>query len=119
MVKFGVIKSESYNSSNFNSVLNFTEVTCNSVKYMMCKAFFQYIEEDLFTYTFDSYKGYTAWLESGVDTTIIKVSYDWENELAYITISDTNFPGPYEFECTEEWTSEECQAAINEKFGIE
>lgn len=52
-----------------------------------------------------------------VNTEITGVKYDWKDEKAYITIADTNFPGPHEFDCTEPWTEQDCINAINSKFG--
>ena len=51
-----------------------------------------------------------------INTEILKVEYDWNNEKAYITIADTNFPGPHEFDCIGTWTEQDCINAINSKF---
>jgi len=53
-----------------------------------------------------------------VDTTIVSVNYDWNNDKAYITIADENYPEPIEFDCDSNWTIEDCQNAINSKFNI-
>jgi hypothetical protein len=54
-----------------------------------------------------------------IDTEIVAVNYNWQDEKAYITIADPYQPGPHEFECTEEWTIDECEAAIAGKFATE
>lgn len=51
-----------------------------------------------------------------VDTTITKVEYDWNNNKAYITIADLYRSGPHEFDCDSNWTTTDCQNAINSKF---
>jgi predicted alternative tryptophan synthase beta-subunit len=51
-----------------------------------------------------------------INKEIEKVEYDWNNEKAYITIADTNFPGPHEFNCTGTWDEQDCVNAISSKF---
>lgn len=47
---------------------------------------------------------------------IIGVTYDWLNSKCIIQIADEFFP-THEFNCTEEWSSVDCQAAINSLLG--
>lgn len=54
-----------------------------------------------------------------VDKNIIDVKYDWQQMKAYITIADQFRPGPHEFDCDSDWTTDDCQNAINSKFNIE
>ncbi len=118
VTRFAVIKTDNFDSSKYNDVVqnNFKDITQDGISYKMIHAFSKYIDDYDFDYVFDDLDSYNTWLESGVDTTITKVQYDWENDVAYITIADTNFPGPHEFECTDEWTIEDCQTAIDGKF---
>ncbi len=118
--KIAVIQTVNFDASNYSEVIQdkFVDITQNETAYKKLFAFNNYIDDYDFDFVFDSIDGYEAWLLEGVDTTITKVAYDWENDKAYITIADTNFPGPHEFDCTEEWTIEDCQNAINEKFNI-
>ncbi len=51
-----------------------------------------------------------------INTTIENVIYNWNTQKAYITIADIYRPGPYEFDCTEDWISEDCQNAIDNYF---
>jgi hypothetical protein len=51
-----------------------------------------------------------------VDTTIKSVRYDWDNNKAYILIADEDYPDEIEFDCTTDWTTQDCQNAINSKF---
>lgn len=64
----------------------------------------------------ETYEGYLFFIENGINTSITNVEYDWNNEKAYITIADTNFPGPHEFDCITTWTEQDCIDAINSKF---
>ena len=43
---------------------------------------------------------------------IIGVIYDWERSKAIITIADEFFP-THEFDCTGDWTTQDCINAIN------
>lgn len=51
-----------------------------------------------------------------INKTILDVKYDWQQMKAYITIADQFRPGPYEFDCQHDWSSQDCIDAINSKF---
>ena len=117
MVKYALIKSANFIPENYSEVIRdkFQGVIQNGIEYKMIFCFEKYINEH-FDFVFDSWGGYQEWLGQGVNKTITNVRYDWDNEKAYITIADTNFPGPHEFECSETWTDQDCIDAINSKF---
>lgn len=118
--KIGIIKTVNFNPENYSEVVrnSFKHTIQSGISYKVLTAFDHYFNE-YFDLIFESNEGYQKWLESGIDKTIIKVEYDWKDSIALITIADTNFPGPHEFECTEEWTIADCENAIKSKFGIE
>ncbi len=118
VAKYAVIETSNFTESNYSDVIQgkFSTITVAGVEYQMIHAFAKYIDDYYFDYVFEDLDSYNTWLESGVDTTITKVEYDWENDKAYITIADTNFPGPYSFDCNEEWTINDCQQAIEDSF---
>lgn len=117
MVKIGVIKSDNFNPENYSEVVrnSFKEVIQSGINYKVLTAFDHYFNE-YFDLIFESNEGYQKWLESGVDKTITKVEYDWNNNLALISIADTNFQGTHEFDCVGTWTEQDCINAINSKF---
>ncbi|MGV8828258.1 MAG: hypothetical protein ACWA6U_08040 [Breznakibacter sp.] len=120
MVKIGVISSGKYIPENYMEVIRpyFMEIITGGQKYMMVRAFpaQKYIDGFPFDLVFENHEGYEKWLSEGVDGTIKKVEYNWEEMTASITIADTNFPGPHIFQCTTTWTETDCQAAIEAKF---
>ncbi|MBI9064886.1 MAG: hypothetical protein JEZ14_23065 [Marinilabiliaceae bacterium] len=118
MVKIGVISSMSFNTDNFDEIVKgaFIDIIQQGKSYKVLYAFEQYITGYSFDYVFDTHDSYDQWLAYGIDKTICKVEYDWTINKALITIVDTNFPGPHEFECTGTWTAVDCQNAINSKF---
>src|SRR5690554_2773480 len=117
VVKTGIIKTENFTPENYSEVVrySFVDVTQGGVKYKSLTAFEHYFNNN-FEHVFDTLEDYQEWLEKGVNKTITNVKYDWNNEKAYITIADTNFPGPHEFDCTATWTEQDCIDAINQKF---
>src|SRR5690554_3739519 len=115
--KTGIIKAANFNPENYSEVVRdkFQDVTQNGIEYKMIFCFEKYINEH-FDVVFDTREGYEKWLREGVNKAITNVKYDWNNEKAYITIADTNFPGPHEFDCQTTWTDQDCIDAINSKF---
>ena len=114
MVKYALIKSANFIPENYSEIIRdkFQDVTQNGVEYKTLFCFVKYINEH-FDFVFNTQEDYEKWLKDGVDKTITNVKYDWNNEKAYITIADTNFPGPHEFDCTTIWTEQDCINAIN------
>ena len=115
--KTGIIKAVNFNPENYSEVVrdSFTDVIQGGEDYKVLTAFEHYFNEN-FEHVFDTLERYQEWLEKGVNKTITNVKYDWNNEKAYITIADTNFPGPHEFDCQTTWTEQDCIDAINSKF---
>lgn len=120
MVKIGVKKTENFSLDDYPEIIQsyFVDVIQDEIEYKKVAAFDKYIDNSLFDYVFESTEAYQTWLKEGVNATITKVEYDWENEKAYITIADLYNPGPHEFNCDETWTTEDCETAINNKFNI-
>lgn len=116
-IKIGIIKAANFNPENYSEVVrySFVDVTQGGIAYKMIFCFEKYINEH-FDFVFDTREDYERWLEKGVNKAITDVKYDWNNEKAYITIADTNFPGPHVFECTKTWAVRDCINAINSKF---
>ena len=117
MVKYALIKSANFIPENYSEVIRdrFQDVTQNGIEYKMIFCFEKYIDEH-FDFVFDSWDGYQEWLEKGVNKAIVNVQYDWIEHKAYITIADTNFPGPHVFDCQTTWTDQDCINAINKRF---
>ena len=115
--KTGIIKAINFNPENYSEVVrnSFTDVIQGGEDYKVLTAFEHYFNEH-FDHVFDTAEGYQEWLENGVDKEIVNVQYDWIEHKALITIADTNFPGPHEFECSETWTDQDCINAINKRF---
>ena len=115
--KIGIIKAVNFNPENYSEVVrdSFVDVIQGGENYKVLTAFEHYFNEN-FDHVFDTAEGYQAWLEKGVDKEIVNVQYDWIEHKAYITIADTNFPGPHVFDCQTTWTDQECINAINSKF---
>ena len=115
--KTGIIKAANFNPENYSEVVrdSFQDIIQNGIEYKMIFCFEKYVNEN-FDHVFDTLEGYQVWLEKGVNKTITNVKYDWNNEKALITIADTNFPGPHEFDCTTTWTDQDCIDAINKRF---
>lgn len=118
MVKTAVIQFSKFNISQYSEIIqsDFKTTVVGDVEYKYITAFAHYIDNYPFDFVFDSHEGFHEWLKSGLDKEIVNVQYDWNNDKAYITIADTNFPGPHEFDCTETWTEQDCINAINTKF---
>lgn len=118
MVKTAAIQSDKFNISNYIEIIqnNFKTTVVGGLEYKYITAFAHYIDVYSFDFVFNSQEGFQEWLRSGVNKEIVNVQYDWKNLKAYITIADVNFPGPHEFECTSEWTTQTCEEHINQKF---
>jgi len=118
MVKTAAIQASKFNALQYSEIIQngFKTTTVGGVEYKYITAFAHYIDGFPFDFVFDSQEGFQEWLKSGVKKEIVKVQYDWENLKAFITIADVNFPGPHEFDCTGDWTSQTCVEAINSKF---
>ncbi len=112
-----IVQKSNFVPGNYSEVIRdkFQDVTQNGIEYKMIFCFVKYINEH-FDFVFNTREDYEKWLREGVDKSITNVKYDWNNEKAYITIADTNFPGPHEFDCQRTWTDQDCIDAINQKF---
>ena len=115
--KTGIIKAVNFNPENYSEVVrySFVDVIQGGEDYKVLTAFEHYFNEN-FDHVFDTLEGYQEWLENGVDKEIVNVQYDWIEHKAYITIADTNFPGPHVFDCQTTWTDQDCINAINKRF---
>ena len=119
-MKVAVIETSKFILSNYHEVIqpHFKDVIQGATSFRMIYAYpaSKYIDGYPFDFVFESMSGYEQWLLNGVNKSIIKVEYNWQDMTASIIIADTNFPGPHLFQCTTTWTEADCQAAIEAKF---
>lgn len=109
--KYAVILASGFNAQNYHEVIqnSFSDVLVDGVAFKMVYAFDKYLSQGTFTHIFDTQAEYDSFLVS-TQWQIKSVAYDWENDLATVTLQDNT---THQFPCTEEWSTKDVIAALN------
>lgn len=86
----------------------FEQVERNGNAWMVVHTFTKYVQHPDFEHVFLSQAEYEQWLYWSA-AAIKEVTYDWTRSKAIITLSNDEV---YEFDCTENWTYQDCLEAI-------
>lgn len=109
--KYAVVIASGFDATNYHQVIQnaFQDIEVDGVAFKSIYAFDKYLKQGTFTHVFSTQAEYQAFLSS-TQWQIKKVEYDWENELAIITLQDNSV---HQFPCTEEWSSKDVITALN------
>lgn len=109
--KYAVVLASGFDATTYHPIIQgaFKDIEVDGVAFKMVFTFDKYLQQGTFTHVFSTQEEYQTFLNS-TQWQIKKVEYDWDNDLAIITLNDNTV---HQFPCTEEWSSKDVIAALN------